>query len=263
MTTNPLPPTGPPLPPPPPGPPVPPPKKKNPVLIGLATCCGLLVLLVVLVAAFPSKKDAASSTPSSSSAVGAATVSTADTPTTAPAPTTTVAPTTTRPPKPKGFAGSGTLLVNQEIPPGRYRGNLDGGSCYWSRLSGLGQSGIDDIIANDNINGPTVIEIAPSDVALKSTRCGEWLPVTDDGLVLANRAPDGDGVFIVGLDIDPGTYRSSNDKSCYWSRLSSFSQSGIEGIIANDNSTGPTIVQIAPTDVGFKTSRCGSWTRIA
>ena len=70
----------------------------------------------------------------------------------------------------------------------------------------------------------------------------------------------GDGVHVVGVDIAPGTYRGSPSGSCYWARLSGFSGE-LDDIIANDNSEAP-IVTISASDVGFESSRCGTWTRI-
>lgn len=214
---------------------------------GIVLLCGLGSVLVANAPRTTTTLAAASPEP----AQGAA-------PTEPAAPTTPPAPT--EPPKPK-YSGSGTLVVGSDIPPGRYRGNLDGGSCYWERMKSFDGAGVDSIIANDNVNGPTVIEVAPTDAGLKGNRCGEWTPATDP-LTLPNRAPGGDGVFIVGLDIDPGTYRSSGASGCYWERLRSFSQAGIESTIANDNAKGPAVVKIAAGDAGFKTSRCGSWERI-
>jgi hypothetical protein len=70
-----------------------------------------------------------------------------------------------------------------------------------------------------------------------------------------------DGTFVVGVDIEPGTYRSKVPGSCYWARLSSFT--GSDNVIANDIvSDGILVVTIQPTDVGFKTHRCGGWERI-
>ena len=42
-------------------------------------------------------------------------------------------------------------------------------SCYWGRLSGL-SGDLDDIIANDNANGPFYVTVMESDVAL-TTAC--------------------------------------------------------------------------------------------
>jgi cell division protein FtsB len=71
----------------------------------------------------------------------------------------------------------------------------------------------------------------------------------------------GDGTFVVGTDIQPGTYRSSASPSCYWARLSGLDGS-VDSIIANDNTDGPVVVTIAPTDKAFTDARCGSFTKI-
>lgn len=71
----------------------------------------------------------------------------------------------------------------------------------------------------------------------------------------------GDGSYRVGVDIAPGTYRSSGtSSSCYWQRLSNFT--GTDNIIANYLSDSPTTVTILPSDAGFETRRCGTWTKV-
>lgn len=73
----------------------------------------------------------------------------------------------------------------------------------------------------------------------------------------------GDGVFLVGKDIQPGTYRSEGKDNvlCYWARLSD--TTGEPGdIIASGNAEGQAIVKIAPSDQAFQTSDCKPWQRI-
>jgi hypothetical protein len=58
----------------------------------------------------------------------------------------------------------------------------------------------------------------------------------------------------------PGTYRAPGPGSfCYWERLSGFS-GGLDDIIANNTTGDPSVVTIAATDKGFRTSGCGTWT---
>ncbi len=78
---------------------------------------------------------------------------------------------------------------------------------------------------------------------------------------------DGDGVYRVGIDIQPGTYRSGGPASgdvplCYWERLSEFGARGIGGIIANGSEQGPAVVTIDRSDVGFRTSGCQAWSKV-
>lgn len=68
----------------------------------------------------------------------------------------------------------------------------------------------------------------------------------------------GEGTFRVGIDIQPGLYRTEGSDTCYWERLSGFSGS-FDDIIANSNPDGPTLVEILPSDIGFSSQRCGTW----
>jgi hypothetical protein len=154
--------------------------------------------------------------------------------------------------------GAGMKIVGVEISPGTYR-SLGGGSCYWERLSGFGGT-LDEIIANDNAAGPSVVTIAATDKGFNSVRCGRW--TQDLSPVLSSpTAPFGDGTFIVNKDIAPGTWRSSGDQACYWERLNDFSGE-LNAIIANDNTSDPTIVTIGSGDAGFSSKRCGTWTKV-
>ncbi|MEU6230453.1 twin-arginine translocation signal domain-containing protein [Streptomyces sp. NPDC047042] len=80
--------------------------------------------------------------------------------------------------------------------------------------------------------------------------------------VLADGIP-GDGTYVVGSDIKPGTYRSEGPQGglvtdCYWARLSSTSGEA-KDIIANANTGGQTTVTIAATDKAFTTTGCKAW----
>lgn len=68
----------------------------------------------------------------------------------------------------------------------------------------------------------------------------------------------GDGTFLVGTDVLPGTYRTRGGEACYWARLSNLSGS-LDAILANDTTSGPAIVQIQKTDKAFQSKRCAEW----
>ncbi|MDP9488472.1 MAG: hypothetical protein M3Q49_22260 [Actinomycetota bacterium] len=70
----------------------------------------------------------------------------------------------------------------------------------------------------------------------------------------------GDGTFLVGEDIQPGTYQTDGggEFGCYWARLSDAS-GDMESIIANGNPRGPTTVTISASDGAFETSGCSDW----
>ncbi len=72
----------------------------------------------------------------------------------------------------------------------------------------------------------------------------------------------GDGTFIVGTDIEPGTYRTTGGSNCYYARLSGFGGTD-NNIIANANTNGNgAIVTIKASDAGFQSSGCDTWTQI-
>lgn len=69
----------------------------------------------------------------------------------------------------------------------------------------------------------------------------------------------GDGQHQVGVDIIAGTYHTDGGSSCYWEK--STGGEGIDGIIGNDNVSGPVTLTIEPSVKFFKASRCGTWTK--
>lgn len=76
----------------------------------------------------------------------------------------------------------------------------------------------------------------------------------------ANTIP-GDGTYLVGVDIKPGTYRSTGNDLCYWERDKS-ADGNFGSIIANDNVTGQGIVTIKSTDKVFTSNNCNDWKRV-
>ena len=153
--------------------------------------------------------------------------------------------------------GTGTLVVGTEITAGLYRSrNAAGVFCYWERLSGFGGTSAERI-ANDIGGGPRLVEIAATDKGFSSDRCATWIEVIGP-TTTSPTADFGEGVYMVGSDVAPGTWRSSGTgTSCYWARLSNFS--GTNDLIANDIGPEPRIVTIAASDKGFLTDRCGAW----
>lgn len=71
----------------------------------------------------------------------------------------------------------------------------------------------------------------------------------------------GDGTYLVGTEIAPGTYKTDNKGGfCYYERLSGVSGS-FDDIITNGSPKGPAIIEIPATDKAFKTSGCGTWVK--
>jgi hypothetical protein len=104
------------------------------------------------------------------------------------------------------------------------------------------------------------VTVEKTDGGFSSEDCGDW---TDDLKTPStqSRTAFGDGMFIVGTDIAPGTYRVDAENNCYWERMRNF-EGALNAIIANDNSKGSTIVDIQPSDAGFQSSNCGEWKKV-
>jgi hypothetical protein len=63
----------------------------------------------------------------------------------------------------------------------------------------------------------------------------------------------GDGIYRVGADIEPGTYRSPgpSNSACYWARLDAQDE-----ILDNSLTQGPSVVNVQPTDAAVETANC-------
>jgi hypothetical protein len=68
----------------------------------------------------------------------------------------------------------------------------------------------------------------------------------------------GSGTFEVGSQIEAATYRAAGGTDCYWARLSGLGGNGTD-IIASDDTMGPAIVTIEPSDAAFESDGCGTW----
>ncbi|MEV2213734.1 hypothetical protein AB0H86_20185 [Streptomyces sp. NPDC050997] len=163
--------------------------------------------------------------------------------------------------KKAAFAGDGDFQVGSDIKPGTYRttGNSDG-MCYWERAKDASGE-MNSLLANDNVSGASYVTVKAGDKIFKSSDCADWeaVDLKAKGSPATKMAGDG-GMFRVGADIAPGTYKSTGntDDSCYWEREKDAEHS-LESIIANNNVTGTAVVTISSSDAYFKTSGCQDW----
>ena len=154
---------------------------------------------------------------------------------------------------------NGTHIVGRDVSPGTYR-TAGATYCYWERLNSF-TGDFTSIIANGVFDGvPGVVTIKPSDKGFTSQDCGTWRLVTQrPGPQFANFD---NGTYIVGIDIRPGTYRTTGGSHCYWERLSGFSGDA-DDLLANDIlENRPGVVTVKETDKGFSSQDCDGWTLI-
>jgi hypothetical protein len=154
--------------------------------------------------------------------------------------------------------GDGTYQVGTDLQPGTYRTREGSANCYWERLKDF-SGGVNSILANGNTSAPAIVTIEPTDAGFNSQGCGTW--TKDLSAITESKTSFGAGAYIIGTDIEPGTYRNSGGPNCYYERLSGFN-GGMNSIITNGNTSNPTIVTIAPTDTGFQSDSCGTWTKL-
>jgi hypothetical protein len=89
-------------------------------------------------------------------------------------------------------------------------------------------------------------------------------PAAPPALPPSLAATFGEGKFVIGTDIAPGTYRTtgpSGHLDCYWERLRDTS-GGTDSIIANNLGRGPATVTIDNSDGAFQTRWCNTWTKV-
>lgn len=152
---------------------------------------------------------------------------------------------------------TGMYEVGKDIQPGLYKSYGD--ISYWARLKGF-TGDLGDILANGNPQGSDIVEVLSTDKGFESNGDGYWIKI-DNTYNPKLQTSFGDGTYLVGKDIAPGKYKSEGGSTGYWARLKGF-VGGIDGILANGNPEGPTIVTILPTDKGFQTWGNGNWTKI-
>ncbi|MEV0118373.1 hypothetical protein AB0H77_34875 [Streptomyces sp. NPDC050844] len=120
--------------------------------------------------------------------------------------------------------------------------------------SGDGAKPSATITATETVTGSVKPESVPKSSASPSKE-----EAADDGI-------PGDGTFVVGTEIKPGTYRTAGPaddviNSCYWARLKS-TTGDVGDIIASGDSKGPVTVTISPGDKAFQTTGCKNWKKV-
>ncbi|MEU9985915.1 hypothetical protein AB0E10_03735 [Streptomyces sp. NPDC048045] len=145
------------------------------------------------------------------------------------------------------------------MKPGTYRttGNADD-MCYWDRAEDT-KGETESLPANDHVNGTSYVTIKATDKIFKSGGCRDREAVGPRTKGTPASSTDGNGgMFKIGTDIAPGTYKSpgSADDSCYWERTKD-AEHGLNSVMANNNVAGTAVVTISQTDSCFKTNGCG------
>jgi hypothetical protein len=105
--------------------------------------------------------------------------------------------------------------------------------------------------------GMAVVDILPDDVGFASMGCGTWEPFEPPAEPLTSFPA---GQYVVGDQIVPGRYVSEggSDADCFWNRVADFT--GSQEASLDLQLGGAREVDVLPTDGGFITVDCGTWT---
>jgi hypothetical protein len=111
-----------------------------------------------------------------------------------------------------------------------------------------------DTVAGPTVTATTTRQVTVTHTTIKRIRVK---PAGPSGSI------PGDGTFLVGKDIAPGTYRAAAATSgnCYWERERDLNDN-LNSIIANDNTAGPVVLQVLSSDYAVKTTGCETFSRI-
>jgi membrane protein involved in colicin uptake len=105
---------------------------------------------------------------------------------------------------------------------------------------------------------------AAEEKAAADRAAADQAAAADAAAEAARNTIGGSGIYEIGAEKNPGTYRTSGPtpgrSSCYYAVLSSPTGSGIDNIIDNTNLGGPGIVNLAAGQF-FETTGCEDWTR--
>ncbi len=163
-----------------------------------------------------------------------------------------------------GLYTVGEPLTGTQMPPGLYR-SLGGSDCTWKRID---RSSRTVVGTNLRTNGPQYLQVEPSDFGAAVGSCLPFWqhPGAFQKPLAQPGNPFGDGDFLVGYEVMPGTYRATAPpgQPCAWAAVKGFH--GVSSSGRNpDQTRGDTTTAGAPTaviepgDFGFTSQGCGQW----
>jgi hypothetical protein len=158
----------------------------------------------------------------------------------------------------------GMYVVGSQVSAGTYT-STSTATCTWERLKDA--SGSDDSALGFgpfNERGRVIVTISSKDKYFATSGCGTWTKMPSTGTPAATA---GDGMYAVGIHLQPGTYVNSGPApvTCMASILTGFGgtmEEFLQGGITELPTSHKLQLTLLATDKGFFTSGCGTWTRI-
>jgi hypothetical protein len=162
----------------------------------------------------------------------------------------------------KSSFGQGKFTVGRDIKPGIYRSKSvvkSSANCFW-HITTTGSNGNEDI-AIDNSRGGILTLNLQKGMDIETKRCGTFVKSSLSAPRGTPRTTVGNGVWLVGIDMEPGTYRVDKDifgKSCYLKIYTA--GSNLEDLIAIENYTRGTPSATLEVGEEFYNNGCGTLT---
>lgn len=146
----------------------------------------------------------------------------------------------------------GIYRVGSEIAIGKWRSTGTGDRCSWERYDDQGE-------INRNYYGYAggVITVQSDDFEIELENCGTWVYIENQEQTLEPEAssPKDDGIYLVGVDIAPGLWRSTGQSDdCYWTH-----NDGNQEIIDNHFGQAGGSMIIHESDFEVAMENCGTW----
>jgi len=142
-----------------------------------------------------------------------------------------------------------------QVKPGLY--TTSGDDCSWARYDAG-----DNIIGSNLFNGRDFVLIRSSDVYFASFGPCYWVEAPGSPQSVP---ASGDATRRVGIEIQPGLYRSAGTTSgskCTWFRESS-NDGSVDAIIDAASTHGPQIVEVKASDAAFETRSCPPFVQLS
>ena len=164
----------------------------------------------------------------------------------------------------QGIRRVGNPLTAEQMPPGLWR-SLGGNDCTWSRI----RSGTpNNAGSSTHTSGPHYAQIEASDIGFAIGNCLPFWqhPGPYAAPLVQPGNPFGDGDYLVGYEVAPGTYVASPPagQTCRWAVVKGFhglDASGRDPDFVRGASTtaAAPVAVIEPGNFGFTSQGCGQW----
>lgn len=145
-------------------------------------------------------------------------------------------------PKKDDSIKAGMYKVGADIKAGEYVVVADSFGMAYMQISKDSSGQLDSIIANDNISNRSIVTV--KDGQYFEVKGGKIYPIDKAPKVEAKENQMPDGMYKVGVDIQPGEYKVAADGGMAYVEVAKNSNHVLESIISNDNFEGEKYITV-------------------